>query len=503
MRRAWTSGLGLLAVLAIGCGSSGASKSSGGGEGGQGASGPTQGGGGEASSAGGNGSGGFPNVGSASFTPKAIALDGPGVTNSMRGQYNWLGTAPYPAGWTDVDSYQRWNWDQLETSAGNYKFDVIDQEIAKAKMRHGRFGMRVMPLCEGCAGHMYKGAGSSIPDDLAAAANSLIGHGAGDPDNYVLPDWNSDAYLDRVDALVKAIAARYHDEPTFAWVDVFSYGNWGEFHVYPFDAAGGVYDHSTQRPITDDNAKRIVQRAAAAFDNKLLVLNVANAAADAAAVAITSPPVGFRVDCLGADGLGGGSVIDGVAGAKDHWKTAPFITEWCQVNIGSSMPLNDLFVQGEQQVRDYHISMLSSGNFQKDPTMGAEADAFRKANVEAGYRLRTASVKIEARTDGQTHVEIEWNNDGVAPTYLGWNVVVGVRGASSAFAALKVDLKKVLPGAPLADSENVALGTKLASGKYQVYLRVDDVQKVTPPMQLAMEGRNAAGEYELGSVTIP
>jgi ABC-type Mn2+/Zn2+ transport system ATPase subunit len=83
----------------------------------------------------------------------------------------------------------------------------------------------------------------------------------GSTENYLIPDWNSDAYLGRLQELITAIADRYHDDPTFAWVDVFSYGNWGEFHLYPFNQAGGPYDTSTQKPITDANAERVVKGA--------------------------------------------------------------------------------------------------------------------------------------------------------------------------------------------------------------------------------------------------
>ncbi len=484
-----------LAALAAGCGGNGGSNpgSGGGGSGGSG---------GHAPHAGGGGSGGASASGEATFSPAAIGLDAADVTNPMRGQYNWLGVDPYPAGWKDVDSYQRYNWDQIESSAGNYDFSLIDAEIAKAKQRHGRFGMRVMALCQGCPGHTYKGAGSSIPDDLADAANALIGAAPGESQNYVIPDWNSQAYLDRLDALVKAIAARYHDEPHFGWVDVFSYGNWGEFHLYPFNQAGGPYDHSTQKPITDDNARLIVKRAAAAFSNKLLVLNSENPAALTEGIHTASPPVGIRVDCLGSDQLaGGGQAIDAVPGADQRWKTAPFITEWCQENIGSSGA--DLFVQGEQQVRDYHISMLSSGNFQSDPTSPTDAAAFRKANVEAGYRLRTASVKVRISANGTIQVTSQWKNDGVAPTYLHWKIVVGVDGPRKSEAPLKLDLRKVMPGAPLSDDEEVTVTGGLASGKYKVYLRIEDTEGVSLPMQLAMEGQSTSGEYELGSVTLP
>lgn len=467
--------------------------------GGTGGSGGTSGTGGAGGSTGGSGG---TSPGEVTFTPAAITLDEADVTNTLRGQYLWLGTPEYPAGWSDVDSYQRWNWDDIELSHQNYAWQKIDDQIAAAKQRHGRFGMRIMALCQGCGGHVYQGAQSSIPDDLAAVANPLIAAAPGETEKYVIPDWNSQAYLDRLNELVQAIASRYHDEPTFAFVDVFSYGNWGEFHLYPFNQPGGPYDSSTQKPITDANAKLLVDRAAAAFDNKILVINSENAAALAEAVASTSPPIGIRVDCLGSDDLaGGGYAMSQVPGADQRWRSAPFITEWCQTNLGNSGA--DLFVQGEQQVRDYHVSMLSSGNFSSNPASTAESDAFRKANVEAGYRLRAASVTLDVGSSGSVHVKSHWLDDGVAPTYLAWKVMLGFKGSTTLEVPLAVDLKKVMPDAALDDDESVALPSALAGGSYDVYLRVEDAQQVALPMQLAMQGRDADGNYVLGSITVP
>jgi hypothetical protein len=351
---------------------------------------------------------------------------------------------------------------------------------------------------------MYMGAGTSIPDDLAATVNPLIGTAPGDTMAYVIPDWNSDVYFTRLGALLGAIGARYKDDPHFAWVDVSSYGNWGEMHLYPFTQPGGPYDTSVQQPITDANAARLVNLNATTFSNKLLVVNSAQTAALTAAVASTSPLIGLRVDCLGSDGLAGGqSSIMAATGAIDRWKTAPFITEWCQENLGTSGM--DLFVQGAAQVEQFHISMLSSGNFAADPQSAAEVSAFRAANVGAGYRLRTASVGVtwSAADKRSLDVAISWVNDNVAPTYLAWNAVLGLKGASTIETALRVDLRKVMPSTPLADDETLTLATPLGPGTYDVYLRVDDAQKVSAPMQLAMAGQDSTGAYTLGQITVP
>jgi hypothetical protein len=436
------------------------------------------------------------------FTPASIAADAADLVNPLRGQYRWLGVAPYPSGSVDNDSYQRWNWDDFEPTHGSYKWSLIDDELTAAKTRRGRFGMRIMPLCQGCGGHTYQGAQSSIPDDLAAVANPLIVAPPGETTLYVLPDWNSEAYLTRLAEMLGAIGARYKDDPTFAWVDVSSYGNWGEFHLWPFSQAGGPYDTSTQRPITDANARRIVQMNATAFPSKLLVVNSEQAAALTEAVATKSPPIGLRVDCLGSDGLAGGEdAILAATGAGSRWRTAPFITEWCQHNLGSSGA--NLFVQGAAQVKQFHVSMLSSGNFSSKPTTTAEIAAFRDANVSSGYRLRVTSLTVQtsAATPSTVGVTATWKNDNVAPTYLAWRVLLVLRGPTSVELPLSIDLRTVID-APVDDAETLHPAS-LPPGSYQALLRVEDVQGISLPMYLAMEGRDADGNYLLGTVTVP
>lgn len=127
---------------------------------------------------------------SATFTPAALPASSAELANPLRGQYLWLGVPANPTSWPDVDAYVRWNWAQLEPSHGNYQWKLIDDQIAAATARHGRFGMRIMALCQGCGDHMYKNAHTSIPDDFADVVNPLIGSAPGDTDKYLIPDWN-------------------------------------------------------------------------------------------------------------------------------------------------------------------------------------------------------------------------------------------------------------------------------------------------------------------------
>jgi hypothetical protein len=148
--------------------------------------------------------------------------------------------------------------------------------------------------------------------------------------------------------------------------------------------------------------------------------------------------------------------------------------------------------------------MLSSGNFQSAPTSPAEAAAFRAANLEAGYRLRPDAVTLElAHGATQLHVAMHWLDDGVAPTYLAWRPVLVLAGPSNVEVPLAFELRQVLPDEPGSDDESPELPQALVPGAYTVSLRVDDVQGISPPLQLGLAGRTTDGSYPLGVLQVP
>jgi Domain of unknown function (DUF4832) len=438
-------------------------------------------------------------VRSASFAPTTVPSSADELTNPLRGQYQWHDRNEVPTGWPTIDSYYRWNWIDLEPSRGNYNWSIIDDRLAAARASHGRFGFRIMALCQDCSNHTYRGGRSAIPDDLADVSNPLLARPAGDATNYLIPDWNSAAYLDRLQELLQAIAARYRDEPHLGIIDVSGYGNYGEMHLYPFEAA---YASSPQRPLTAASAQRLVQMHASAFPGKIVVTTTSQSDVLAAAVASTNPPIGLRIDCLGSDRLGGAeNALGRVAGSTERWKSAPVMTEWCAFNIGSSG--RDPLIQGEEQVRAYHVSTIGT-NFRNAPATAEQVSAFRKANVEAGYRLRASAVSVAVDLAAPTVVQVQstWHNDNVAPTYLPWRVTLRLRGPVTVDAPLDLDLRTVMPGAATEHSQALTVPMALPRGDYQVEILVEDSQGVSLPMNLAMEGRTDAGAYTLGMITL-
>ena len=91
---------------------------------------------------------------------------------------------------------------------------------------------------------------------------------------------------------------------------------------------------------------------------------------------------------------------------------------------------------------------------------------------------------------------MQWVNDNVAPTYLRWQVVFVLDGPVHIELPAAFDMRSVIDAA-VVDVETLH-PAHLSSGTYQALLRVEDVQAISPPMFLAMQGRDSSGNYLLG-----
>ncbi|MDO5696801.1 MAG: DUF4832 domain-containing protein [Dermatophilus congolensis] len=227
--------------------------------------------------------------------------------------------------------------------------------------------------------------------------------------------------------------------------------------------------------------------------------------------------VGIRNDCLG-----GGSVQafavqvlrDSQARAEaeglpledrplDRWRVAPFVSEWCDsINPSSS---DGTFAQGARQVADFHVSMLSNGNFKGalGDYSSTERAAFMRAHETAGYRYVIDSVRVSA--GASTTVSARWTNTGVAPTYRGWGVEYSLRGSDGTTVARGTSglrLKNLIGGGASQDDSITLSTSSVRPGTYALHVRVIDDEGYRPPMGIASGARVADGSYRLGSVTI-
>ena len=205
-------------------------------------------------------------AGPATFQPTVLGATASQASNSLRGQYRWMGYDSQLAGWPSPDLYYRDQvyWGKLERQQDVYDFSVIEAGLKNAAAVKGKFGFRVFAYCPGCWMEQRADRASFppvTPPYLPAPARD--GDSRTTPTARpapstgwsisAAPDWNNETFLARWEALWAELGRRYANDPRLGYVDVGGYGKYGEWWV------DGAALH-----ITDANGLRMVKAVASA-----------------------------------------------------------------------------------------------------------------------------------------------------------------------------------------------------------------------------------------------
>jgi hypothetical protein len=144
--------------------------------------------------------------------------------------------------------YIRYDWSDIQPTEGNINWNWLDNEIAECKAAGKKFAFGVM-----CAN---TNRSINTPDKgryvtpkwvFTAGAKSRTINATywetGQTIKQVIPVWTDAVFLAKLNTFVQALGARYNGNPDIAFVDIRSYGNWGEQHLYEL---GGTNITSTQ-----------------------------------------------------------------------------------------------------------------------------------------------------------------------------------------------------------------------------------------------------------------
>ena len=393
------------------------------------------------------------------------------LPNPLRGQYRWLGAAPTPTTVTANDVYFRDQvyWGRIEPADNQWDFTWLDHGLAEAGARGGKFGFRVMAYCPGC--WMNSRA------DLPAVTPSFVPRQAGTD----IPDWNSAGFQGQWRELMAELGRRYGDDPRLGYVDVGGYGSYGEWHV-----ADG-------ERVTDANGLAIVDAVASAFPTKHVLINTMTPVAFTLKALAAHPHLGLRTDSLGCPDMYSMVAVD--ERLQSVWRTRPFFSEWC---TRADPEL------GARQVRQFHVSTLSSGNmpWSHDALTARQRSAYATALASAGYRIRLRSLTLPRAMEAGDRIAVRtsWVNQGSAPTYDRWDVrLTFARSGASVSASLGQQLEGVIASSRRTTRISVP---RLKAGRYDVLVSVVDPSGYSQPMHLANAGRTASGAYRIGSVRV-
>ena len=349
------------------------------------------------------------NASDTKFTLPVIPMIDNDITNPDRGFYRWNGNemAPYPS----IDRYARYNWTVFETSEGVYNFSSLYNEAAAAYADsdgRGTFGLAFRCVVEG-VDHAY-------PAYLDTKMTSWYSNNK----KCWIPDWNNPYFIARHDSLVANLGRAFNKDPRIGFIEIRTYGNWGEWHLSGFET-----QPAPLTGITTATIQHIIDVFVKAFPDKQLIMMSDNVGGLQYAMSKTGLkyPIGWRRDSWCNSGFNNVSSTSSTAWplAKDRWKTAPVIIEGYG-NTGMTYSL------GLQQVIDYHISGIGNGNFGTGlswSSMSTDAQlTMINSSKTAGYRyilrdVTTPSIFVPGQS---VRFVANWSNVGVAPAYRNWAV---------------------------------------------------------------------------------
>lgn len=382
-------------------------------------------------------------------------------------------------------SYCRWYWNVLEPEAGKFNWAIVDLAIEEARAHGQKLAIRLMPYSnEDSLPEWFKKSG-------ARRANK-----DSDKDGKIWqPDFSDPIYLKYWSELVAEAGGRYDGNPYLDSVDISSVGYWGEGwspYMPPFQFQKALIDIWIE-----------------AFKRTPLLMNFDEPEALAYG---TQHGAGWRLDCWGDMRTSSTNPYFPAemleiypqqivrTGTQDVWQRSPVSLETCYTVPGWKERGYDVDYILAQGLR-WHVSTV---NIKSSPIPSEWKAKFEEFQKKIGYRfiLRRLEYSKSVKAGTMMPVHMWWLNDGIAPVYSEYDLVVELRSAQkSTRIKVPVNVRKWLPGDAVYDG-SVYIPETLAEGSYEVRIAMLDPRTGVPAIRFANEGRQEDGWYGMGTLTV-
>ncbi len=409
--------------------------------------------------------------------------------------------------------YLRVPWSFLEPEEGRFNWPLFDTPAR----RFGAKGHKIAIRVTSTESWLRDATPKWVRQAGAKGVNFTFGKGP-EPDGPLWePDYLDPTFLAKLDAFLAAMARRYDGNPDVAFVDVGSFGMWGEGHT-GFGAQ--LDDEATLKAV-----KAHVDLYAKHFKQTLLTISddVAGPTRPGAHQPATdyalSRGVSLRDDSILVQPPPNSWYHAEMAQA--FWPTLPVVLE--HEHYGSSKARKawsgDLLLKS---VEDYHASYMSI-HWWPRIELEAERETIDRVNRRLGYRiqLREASWPRETALGKPFAFEASWANAGVAPCHPGGFVALTLKDGKGGIVSVNVDeafdVRALEVGPPdAAPARSVRFETTVAlpfhdptgtftvptkPGTYDLFVSVGR-RDGAPTLALPLPRDDGARRYDLGRITL-
>ena len=394
--------------------------------------------------------------------------------------------------------YLRFDWAEVEPQEGHYNWKRIDDAIAVCKLRGGAVAMRVMTANAhsqgyysspkwlfdlGCKGFEYTVGGT----DPTSGGRRIL---------RIEPDYADPIYLAKHATFIAALGKHYDGNPNVEFLDIGSYGIWGEWHS-PHPAPLAVRE-------------KIIDMYRQAFQKIPLVGMVDDAEALAYTLAHGG---GYRCDGIGSPKIQSRWTPDSADASpfyspstlqaiSEAWKNAPVVFEW----YGDYDFLNSngwSFDAAVDFMLRNHVAMIND-NIGRVPAKAMPQ--LEKLARLAGYRfvLRELALKKFVLRGEVLDVKMKWANVGVGKLYDNFQLQLSLRNSAGQIVATNAsdaDPREWLPG-EYDVAMQMPISSSLPAGKYTLNIALVDKNASRRPLNLAIAVPAKDGWYQVGLLSV-
>jgi hypothetical protein len=392
--------------------------------------------------------------------------------------------------------YLRIPWSYIEPEEGKFNWAVVDTPaqrwIAKGKQIAFRFS---------CSESWMRYATPEWVEKAGAKGyNFQPGKGVVEDGPFWEPDYNDPVFLEKLDHFLEAAASRYDGNPEVAFIDVGSFGVWGEGHT--FSSTRLKYPASTVNKHIDLHVKHFKHTLLAANDD---FSSQAEETIDYA----REKGLTLRDDSILVQG--GENAYFHAEMAQAFWPDLPVVLE--SEHYGGSRDRGN-WKDGSQYlqaVEEYHASYASIHWWPRE-FLEENRELVRRINLRLGYRLQlvSASWPVAVRAESSFRFSSRWRNAGVAPCLPGGFPAITLKDSKGGIAGVFVDEGfdvRSLPVGPEGQAEvkpqeaEFILPFCLKPGKYDVFISVG-TRTGTPRIALPHSGNDGERRYLIGQLEL-
>ena len=409
--------------------------------------------------------------------------------------------------------YLRVPWSFLEPKEGEFNWALFDTPAQRWIAKGKKIAIRVS-----CSESWWRYATPKWVQD-AGAKGVDFNFGKGPTPGGALwdPDYLDPVFLAKLENFLAAMARRYDGNPNVAFIDVGSFGMWGEGHTGGSSRLNEAqtlavvkkhidlhvkYFPRTLLCISDDVAGP--SKPGRHFPEMDYALSKGVSMRDDSILVQPPPHSWYHAEM-----------------AQEFWPRLPVILE--HEHFGGSKQRkawsNDLLVKS---VEDYHASYMSIHWWPREE-LAEVRDAVERINRRMGYRiqLREISWPEEVKLSAPFVVETSWANAGVAPCYDGGFWALTLKDEKGGIASVNVDesfdMKKLKVGSPdqapvekLQPRFTVAFRHRephgshappTKAGTYDVFVSIGQ-RDGTPQIALPLKEGDGQKRYKVGQIQV-